>query len=172
MIKVKTAKNDCPMVFSFRHTQRIYREMYSCWPDPLLHPPRVMLIWMFFQQNTFCCGVFWKIPLTRWNMQGGRSDESLIEDREPSIEDGQTNLRRQSGETFLLQPVFLYNIPCDIKVSCWSRFMLNIEHWAACYIANYFIGRLSFSESFSDFTESLVTFMYSFLLSYYRSKSV
>lgn len=36
--------------------------------------------------------------------------------------------------------------------------MLNIEHWAACYIVNYFTGRLSFSESFSDFTESLVTF--------------
>ena len=125
-----------------------------------------------FSETPSVVGYFGKIPLTRWNMQGGRSDESLIEDREPSIEDGQTSLRRQSGETFLLQPVFLCNTPCNIKVSCWSRFMLNIEHWAACYIVNYFIGRLSFSESFSDFTESLVTFMYSFLLSYYRSKSV
>ena len=50
--------------------------------------------------------------------------------------------------------------------------MLNIEHWAACYIVNYFTGRLSFSESFSDFTESLVTLMYSVVLSYYRSRSI
>ena len=85
-------------------------------------------------------------------MQGGRSDELLIEDGESSIEDRQTNLRRQSGETFSLQPVFPCNIHAMLKFNCWSRFIINIEHCPACYIVNYFIGRLSFSESFSDFT--------------------
>ena len=62
-------------------------------------------------------------------MQGGRSDELLIEDGESSIEDGQTNLRRQSGETFLLQPVFLCNIHAMLKFNAGQDLclILNIE---------------------------------------------
>ena len=61
-------------------------------------------------------------------MQGGRSDELLIEDGESSIEDRQTNLRRQSGETFLLQPVFR-NIHAMLKFNAGQDLclILNIE---------------------------------------------
>ena len=61
-------------------------------------------------------------------MQGGRSDELLIEDGESSIEDRQTN-RRQSGETFSLQPVFPCNIHAMLKFNAGQDLclILNIE---------------------------------------------
>ena len=62
-------------------------------------------------------------------MQGGRSDELLIEDGESSIEDRQTNLRRQSGETFSLQPVFPCNIHGMLKFNAGQDLclILNID---------------------------------------------
>ena len=62
-------------------------------------------------------------------MQGGRSDELLIEDGESSIEDRQTNLRRQSGETFSLQPVFPCNIHAMLKFNAAQDLclILNID---------------------------------------------